>query len=347
MIKEGLLRVILLACLTLAGMGVGRCQQSLMGTYWHNGSYFMPVLSETDSSISTVTLSLHEGSGVDVWRKTAAPNVFMHPNHIGNAWTDTIIYFQDSIVHSTIDGQEALLVYGRERKLEDIYLRYDGRSENKWYEISHGFDSVLESDIRRQIMGRYYTSDEQGWLITSDKIFVYSLSALPNQSNYVYSYTIRWSETDSPERVLVLSDGRNLCFEMTAEGLDLYKGIVHVEKGANDLEWISRGKLLYHLEKTDLDKAVPGRWPEASTGLLTRGYLEPYPTGVLRLIRNEIYARHGHRFSDQRLTDFYNKDGLWYGIATIKQQPTELTQVEQLNVELILTIEKERKNRKR
>ena len=134
---------------------------------------------------------------------------------------------------------------------------------------------------------------------------------------------------------------------MTAEGLDLYKGIVHVEKGANDLEWISRGKMLYHLEKTDLDKAVPGHWPEASTGLLTRGYLEPYPTEVLRLIRNEIYARHGHRFSDQRLTDFYNQGGLWYGLATIEQQPTELTQVERLNVEFILTIEKERKNRKR
>ena len=345
--KEGLLRVILLVCLTLAGMGVVHSQQSLVGTYWHNGAYFMPVLSETDSSVSTVTLSLHEGSSVTLWRKTANPDVFMHPNQIGNVWTDTIIYFQDSIVHRTIDGQEALLIYGRERNLEDIFLRYDGRSANKWYEISHGFDSVLESDIRRQIMGRYYTSGEQGWLITSDEIFVYSLSALPNQPNDVYSYTIRWGETDSPERILVLDDGRNLCFEMTAEGLNFYKGVVHVEKGANDLEWVSRGKLLCRLREEGLDKAVPGHWPEASTGLLTRGYLEPYPTEVLRLIRNEIYARHGHRFSDQRLTDFYNKDGLWYGLATIKQQPTELTQIERLNVELILTIEKERKNRKR
>ena len=58
---------------------------------------------------------------------------------------------------------------------------------------------------------------------------------------------------------------------MTADGMDFYNGVVHVEDGADGLEWVSRGELLYRLEKTDLDKAVPGHWPEASTGLLTRG----------------------------------------------------------------------------
>lgn len=334
--------VLLFFSLTLAGMGVGWCQQSLVGTYWHNGSFFKPMLSETDSSISTFTLNLHEGGDVEVWHKTFDPNVFMHPNQFGNAWSDTIIYFQDSIVHRTVDGQEAFLIFGRERKLVDIYLRYDGRSAYKWYDISHGFDSVLESDIRRQIVGSYY-SDGQGWSITSDSIFIYSLSGLRDQPSYSYAYTIRWGETDFPERILVLSDGRHLCFEMTADGMNFYNGIVHVEDGANDFEWVSRGDLLCRLEKTVLDKAVPGHWPEASTGLLTRGYLEPYPTEVLRLIRNEIYARHGHRFSDKSLTDFYHKGGLWYGNALLQQQPIELSPIEKLNIELILTIEKERK----
>lgn len=305
----------------------------------------MPILSDTDSSITTVTLSLHEGSGVTLWRKTTSPDVFLNPNQIGSAWSDTIIYYHDSIVHRTINGQEALLVYGRERKLEGIYLRYDGRSANKWYESSHGFDSVLESDNRRRIMGHYSAGNLQGWRITADSIFVYSLSSLPNQSSYSYAYTIRWGEMDSPERVLVLNDGRNLCYEMTSEGLDFYSGIVHVEE--NGLEWISQGDVFCRLEKDNLDNDVPGRWPEASTGLLTRGYLEPYPIEVLRLIRNEIYARHGHRFSDRRLTDFYNKGGLWYVIALLQQQSAELTLIEQLNDELILTIEKERKSRRR
>ena len=64
---------------------------------------------------------------------------------------------------------------------------------------------------------------------------------------------------------------------------------------------------------------------------------------MLRLIRNEIYARHGRRFSDKRLTEFYHKGGLWYGTALLQQQSTEMSSIEKLNIELILTIEKERK----
>ena len=320
--------------------GVSHCQTTLQGTYWHNGDCFTVINSETDTTVVTFTANLHEGADGIPWKKTANPDLYMRPNQIGNAWTDTIIYYHDSIVHKTIEGQEVLLIYGRERTLEDILLRYEGRSTNKWYEQSHGFDSVLESNICRQIMGSYFTGRQEGWRITSDSLFIYSLSSLPDQPSYSYAYTIRWGETDSPDGFLTLSDGRNLCYRLTADGLDIYNGISHIEH--EDFEWFSQGDLLCHLNKTDLDNPVPGRWPEASTTLLTRGYLEPYPTDVLRLIRNEIYARHGRSFTDKQLTEFYSKEGLWYGTALLQQNPAELTETEKLNVQLILSIEKER-----
>lgn len=320
---------------------VSHSQTTLQGTYWHNGDCFTLINSETDTTVVTFTANLHEGADGIPWKKTANPNLYMRPNQIGNAWTDTIIYYRDSIVHKTVEGQEVLLIYGRERTLKDILLRYEGRSTNKWYEQSHGFDSVLESNIRRQIMGSYFTGKQEAWRITSDSLFIFSLSSLPDLPSFSYAYTIRWGETDRPERILTLSDGRNLCFEMTADGLNIYNGIIHVEP-ENDIEWISQGDLLCHLNKTHLDNAVPGRWPEASTTILTRGYLELYPTDVLRLIRNEIYARHGHSFTDKQLTEFYSKEGLWYGTALLQQNPTELTETENLNVQLILAIEKER-----
>ena len=322
--------------------GVSHCQTTLLGSYWHNGDYFTFIKFETDTNVVTFTANLHEGADGIPWKKTANPDLYMRPNQIGNAWTDTIIYYHDSIVHKTIEGQDVLLIYGRERTLKDILLRYEGRSTNKWYELSHGFDSVLESNIRRQIMGSFYTSDQQAWHITSDSILIFSLSSIPNQPFYGYAYTIHWGETDSPDGFLTLSDGRILCYKFTADGLDIYHGVSHIEH--EDFEWFSKGDLLCHLNKTNLDNAVPGRWPKASTTLLTRGYLEPYPTEVLRLIRNEIYARHGHRFSDKELTQFYHSGGLWYGSALLKaQNPLALTEIEKLNVELIATIEKERK----
>ena len=321
--------------------GVSHCQTTLLGSYWHNGDYFTFIKFETDTNVVTFTANLHEGADGIPWKKTANPDLYMRPNQIGNAWTDTIIYYHDSIVHKTIEGQEVLLIYGRERTLKDILLRYEGRSTNKWYEFSHGFDSVIESDIRRSIMGTYHDSERmQAWNITKDSILIFSLSSLPDQPSYGYAYTIHWGETDSPDGFLTLSDGRNLCYKFTADGLDIYNGISHIEH--EDFEWFSKGDLLCHLNKTNLDNAVPGRWPEASIFLLTRGYLEPYPTDVLRLMRNEIYARHGHSFKDKQLNEFYNKEGLWYGTALLQQNPTELSETEKLNVQLIIAIEKER-----
>ena len=144
-----------------------------------------------------------------------------------------------------------------------------------------------------------------------------------------------------PEHVLSLSDGRKLCFTLTAEGLDFYNGISHVED--NDFEWISQGDLLCHLVKTGLDNQVPGRWPEASSMLLTRGYLKAYPSEVLRLIRNEIFARHGRTFSDPKLTAFFHSDGLWYGTALTNPTLDQLSDIEELNLQLIGAVENERK----
>ncbi len=212
--------------------------QQYKGTYWHNGSTFITVLDENDSAIVTVEGNLHEGGNAQSWAKAEVPGDFLRPNQTGNAWTDTIIHYNDLIIRKTIGGQECLLVYGRTRTLEDILLRYDGRSANKWYEQSHGFDSVLEADIHRQIEGTYRDGLEV-WRITHDSILIYSLSSLPGQPHRSYAYTIRWGEFDRPENVLTLSDGRKLCFKLTAEGLDFYHGIIHVEE--NDLEWITQG----------------------------------------------------------------------------------------------------------
>ena len=322
------------------------CQNSLVGSFWQNGSTFVKVLSENNSAIITVEADLHEGGNAQPWLKSRTPNLFFRPNQIGNAWTDTVIYYHDSIVHKTIAGQEALLVYGREHNLVDILLRYDGRSKNKFYTEFHGFDSILESNIRLQLIGSYRTLNMQAWLISPDSIHIFSLSSLPSQPSESYAYSIFWGETDCPEDIIVLSDGRKLCFKLSSDGISLFNGISHFEPDSNGFEWISIGDPLCHLIKTNLDNTVPGRWPEASMSLLTRGYLANYPVDVLRLIRNEIFARHGHRFSNQKLNDFFLSEGIWYSTALLSQQsPTELSEIELLNVQLILSLEKERKQR--
>lgn len=320
-------------------------QHSLVGTYWHNGSEYIPILSETDSTLATVTMTLHEGSSVTLWRKTVDPNVFLIPTQIGNAWTDTIIHYYDSIVHTFVAGQEVLLRYGCDRKLEDILLRYDGSSKNERYAQSHGFDSILISDAKNRICGSYVVGQEM-WKITQDSINRYSLLSIEqHHSSQRTPYRILW-ELDHPTTTLELGDGKFLWYEFTAHGIDLFNGISHIEEEGE--VWVEKGELLCNLTKDNIDSAIPGRWPEGSARLLTRGYLAPYPTEALRLIRNEIYARHGHRFSDKALTEFYHSGGLWYGTALLNaQEPLVLTEIEKLNVALIATMEKERKTVRR
>jgi hypothetical protein len=82
----------------------------------------------------------------------------------------------------------------------------------------------------------------------------------------------------------------------------------------------------------------------SDSGYFDASYFKNLSNDELRLARNEIYARHGYRFSDKGLTQFYHSGGLWYGTALLKaQNPLVLTEIEKLNVELIATIEKERK----
>lgn len=337
-LKALLCQSFFLICLVVGHLTMG---QQYKGTYWHNGSTFINILSETDSAIIAVEMSLHEGADAQPWFKSDLPGDFLRPNQIGNAWTDNVIHYNDLIIHKTIGEQECFLVFGRTRNLEDVFIRYDGHSTNERYKQSHGFDSVLESDIRRQIIGTYHVND-QAWVITRDSIRIFSHSSLPDQPSFSYAYSIRWGEVDMPENVLTLSDGRNLCFKLTADGLDFYNGISHIEHDG-EFEWISQGDLLCHLHKTHLDNKVPGRWPEASTTILTRGYLAPYPAEVLRFIRNEIFARHGRTFTDPKLTAFFHSEGQWYGTALSNPTLDRLSEIEELNIQLIGAVEKERK----
>ncbi len=83
-------------------------------------------------------------------------------------------------------------------------------------------------------------------------------------------------------------------------------------------------------------KGIDGRWPFTSVRPLNRKMLVHFPKDILRLMRNEIYARHGVKFrSDAEIQAYFDRQP-WYKVAN---RPTALSGIEKLNVSLIKSLE--------
>lgn len=80
-----------------------------------------------------------------------------------------------------------------------------------------------------------------------------------------------------------------------------------------------------------------GNWPEASQRLLTEEDVWNYNSEELRLMRNEIYARHGYSFKLKDMR-YYFEDQDWYMPVTTDIR-RELTTTEMANIELIYEYE--------
>lgn len=89
-------------------------------------------------------------------------------------------------------------------------------------------------------------------------------------------------------------------------------------------------------------KGVDGFWAFASVRPLNLQMLIRFPKEILRLMRNEIFARHGEKFtSDKNLQAYFDRQPWYKALAN----PTPLTALEKLNVSLIKAVE-EKKNEK-
>lgn len=90
---------------------------------------------------------------------------------------------------------------------------------------------------------------------------------------------------------------------------------------------------------TAQQKALEGELPSnlLCNTLLNAAYLDFFSKEELRLMRNEILARHGYNFQSKDLKDYFGQKS-WYKPAK-NNSGIKLNIIEQTNVELIKTIE--------
>lgn len=84
---------------------------------------------------------------------------------------------------------------------------------------------------------------------------------------------------------------------------------------------------------------VPGIYPEASERILTQDDLENRAVAELKMIRNEIFARHSYIFTSQEMKKYFEEQSWYKGLE--KNVYPLLNQIEKKNLAFIIQREKE------
>ena len=88
---------------------------------------------------------------------------------------------------------------------------------------------------------------------------------------------------------------------------------------------------------TKPDRVIPGRFPQASLRLLTPSDLQGLSKEDLKIMRNEIFARHGYIFQTQAMKTYFQNQS-WYSPQS-SDVTAKLSNIEIKNVELIKSYE--------
>ena len=87
---------------------------------------------------------------------------------------------------------------------------------------------------------------------------------------------------------------------------------------------------------------IPGKYPFTSIRVMIWKELAVFTLDELDIMRNEIFARHGHTFKTAKYRDYFNAQS-WYE-ASVNDASNRLTEIEQLNVEQIVRIQNFKRN---
>ena len=160
-------------------------------------------------------------------------------------------------------------------------------------------------------------------------------------SSLIYEYPLGYDLRGVFETVLSSENDMKLCFELTTRETDYWYGdsygYTFETACRTENEWSNQAAA-----ETDTGAAADTGYilPDSNTRYLTREDLAGLSAEECRIARNEIYARHGRRFKDEELQNYFNgKD--WYAGTMDDVTDDMLNEYELANRDLIVAYEKE------
>ena len=229
----------------------------------------------------------------------------------------------DRMEYRVVAGEPMLVISdARTKAVKDVWKKLEGGSLRALY---------VDNYLRYVLAGSYKSADGKTIVFDANRFCVSGLWGGNNCTDYTFG-----EEDESPVLTLVHPNKKSaFVVKKTVTGLELYP--------ANEDEWgvWEKDESKPHQTLTNTTEAH-GRFPLASDHVMTLAALRLYAGTPalpnLKIMRNEIFARHGYKFKTKDMADYFGAKA-WYK-PQYDDVTSKLTPIETLNIALIQELEK-------
>lgn len=208
------------------------------------------------------------------------------------------------------------------------YLVFYDRNGKPWEVLKQHEDMIgdeLANALYQMLEGRYNHPGGQQFMFAGRQCAL-------GTNNKLQPYTfVDPEDNDMFQNIFKTADGQLYTWVESIQGIDLFKA--HISTETFELE---KDACVGQLEKVvgDVDN---GRWPFTATQVVLPAMLKYYNKNILRVMRNEIYARHGWHFDNPYLREHFSAQ--WWYKDRNNNAGIRLSDLEQLNVDIIKAVE--------
>ncbi|NOU62009.1 YARHG domain-containing protein [Marinifilum caeruleilacunae] len=287
---------------------------------WTNGYEFYSASRYQDSLILCTGGNLHEGGYMFALRQidtsffqfTDCPFEDFHPS-IGNKF--------ETVNLSIINGQKVLIINSKAGIVREVLIELNSSLE----------ELIIQNKVNYELSGKYVDDELKHYGFYPNKQSAYGFD-----STEIYKFEY---EFDIPANYITFESGQTYYYEQTEKGLDIYGA------SCNENDYWTKGDKIKSLRRVEYfhttnNKNLFGNYPFASTTILLPSILEKFSKVELRIMRNEIFARHAYIFKSNKMKSHFTSQDWYQGKA--ENVNSKLSDLEKLNIKLISWAERNR-----
>ena len=285
--------------------------QSIIGSSWTDG---FTMYSSAQENGLIGFLGGRNDLGDYFYLKKTAQNKFVITETNGFGQKDAAVEYR-TITDGYGKKHNVLVALDAKKQVIDIVEEHLGDVRTK------NFIALLEGD--------YTDNDNRDWHFKNTKIFGNEIWMTFDVDTVEFEVMI--DDIDIFNAIKIKNHNNVFLVEFTKDGLDFYNAEEDPDDGWGRFRKKSHWRDIVH------DNTV-SRFAFTSKMLVNKAILEYFDKSMLRIMRNEIYARHGYIFASDDLKAYFSKQK-WYKPAKSNSE-VKLSAIEQLNVDIIKMMEK-------